>query len=89
MRKKIYHILKAMRHGDIISVFTCRLDGQSSRVRTEIYELRHTYKIQIITVESFVGRCAAYFLDESKENLEKVDILLKKYEKKSIFSNFS
>jgi len=87
MRKKIYHILKAMRHGDIISVFTCKLEGQSNRVRTEIYELRYRYKIQIITVEGFVGRCAAYFLDESKENLERVDYLLKKYEKKNISSS--
>jgi dTDP-D-glucose 4,6-dehydratase len=76
-----------MRDENIISVFSCKLYGQSSRVRTEIYELRHTYKIQIITVEGFVGRCAAYFLCDSKKNIERVDYLLKKYEKKKTFAS--
>lgn len=87
MRKKIYQVLQSMRYGDIVSVLTCRVDGQSSRVRTEIYELRHTYGIRIITVKGVVGRCAAYFLEDSEKNIEKVDFLLKKYEKKKVLAS--
>ena len=82
MRKRTYGILKALNHDDIVSVYTCKLDGMSSRVRNEISELRRKYGIEIITVEGFVGRCAAYFLVDSDANFEKVKMLLKKHKKK-------
>lgn len=44
MRKRVYWVLEALCHGDIVSGYTCKLDGTSSRVRNEIYELRRQYK---------------------------------------------
>ena len=82
MRKKTYKILEALNHGDIVSVYTCRLDGMSSRVRNEISELRRIHRVQIITIEGFVGRCAAYFLVSSSENFERVKMLLKRHKKR-------
>jgi len=79
MRKKLYDVLKALRNEDIVSVFTCRLDGISSRVRTEIYEFKHTYNIEIIEVPNFIGRHSAYFLEHNKDNITKVDYLLKQH----------
>lgn len=87
MRKRVYWVLEALYHGDIVSGFTCKLDGISSRVRNEIHELRHQYKVKIISVPEFIGRHTSYYLDESKENLEHVETLLKTCKTKS-FSNF-
>ena len=86
MRKKVYEILEALDHDDIVSVYTCKLDGMSSRVRNEIHELRRTYNVQIMTKEGFVGRCAAYFLEPSPENIKRVKMLLKMYKKQENYS---
>lgn len=82
MRKKVYEVLKALQHGDIISVYTCKLDGISSQVKNEISELRNVYGVRIVTVGSFVGRHSAYFLDSSNENIKRVEMLLNTYKKK-------
>lgn len=82
MRKKVYEVLEALDNGDWVSVYTCKLDGTSSRVRNEVSELRRKYGVKIITVENFLRRCAAYFLVDSAKNLERVKILLKKHKKK-------
>ncbi|GEM_PF-5796006 len=79
MRKRVYWVLEALYHEDIVSGYTCKLDGTSSRVRNEIYELRHKYKINVISYPGFVGRHTAYWLDMSKENIEHVKALLKTY----------
>ncbi len=84
MRKKVYEVLRALDNSDWVSVYTCKLDGMSSRVRNEISELRRIHRVQIITVENFTGRGAAYFLVDSDENFERVKILLKKHKKKKI-----
>ena len=84
MRKKVYEVLKALENDDWVSVYTCKLDGTSSRVRNEISELRRIHRVRIITVEGFVGRCAAYFLDDTDENFERVKMLLKKHKKEKI-----
>jgi len=70
-----------LRHGDWVSVTMCRVQEQSSRVRTEIYELRHTYKIRIVTINNFPRRSALYLLEDTEENIKRVDFLLKKYKK--------
>lgn len=81
MRKRVYQVLKSLHHGDIVSVYTCRLDDMSARVRNEISELRRVYGVQIATVGSFVGRHAAYFLDTSDENIKRVERLLQAHKK--------
>lgn len=81
MRKKVYEVLKALDNSDWVSVKICKFEGISSRVRNEIYELRRIHHVQIITVESFLGKGAAYFLVDSTENFERVKLLLKKYKK--------
>ncbi len=82
MRKKVYEVLRALDNWDWVSVYTCKLDGTSSRVRNEISELRRIHHVQIVTVESFIGRGAAYFLVDSDESFERVKMLLKKYKKR-------
>lgn len=82
MRKKVYEVLEALENGDWVSVKLCKFEGLSSRVRNEIYELRRIHRVQIITVESFLGKGAAYFLVESDENFERVKMLLKKHKKR-------
>ncbi len=74
--------MKALEHGDWVSVKICKSEGISSRVRNEISELRRIYHIEIITVECFLGRGAAYFLVDSNVNLGRVNRLLKKHKKK-------
>lgn len=86
MRKKVYDILEALAHRDLVSDPICKIDEQSSRVRTEIYELRHTFNIKIHTIPNFVGRHSAYFLDDTTNNIERVEFLLRKYKKQNIFS---
>lgn len=87
MRKKVYAILEALDNGYWVSVKICKLDGTSSRVRNEISELRRKYGVRIITVENFLGRCAAYFLVYSGDNFERVKMLLKTYKNDKILSN--
>lgn len=82
MRKRVYLTLKALYHGDIVSVYTCKLDGMSARVRNEISKLRKDYAVEIVTEGNFVGRNAAYFLDRADENIKRVKQLLERYEKK-------
>ena len=82
MRKKVYEVLEALENGDWVSVKICKFAGISSRVRNEIYELRRIHRVRIITVESFIGRGAAYFLETSDANIKRVEMLLKTHEKK-------
>jgi len=82
MRKKVYEVLRALDNWDWVSVYTCKLDGISSRVRNEILELRSIHRVQIVTVECFIGRGAAYFLVDSDTNFKRVKMLLKKHKKR-------
>ncbi len=82
MRKKVYEVLRALHHEDIVSGYIYKLDGVSSRVRNEISELRNVHGVRIVTVGSFIGRCASYFLEASDENIKRVEMLLKTHEKK-------
>ena len=82
MRKKVYGALEVLDNGDMVSHYFFQMDEMSSRVRNEIYELRRNYRVEIITVEGFVGRCAAYFLVDSEENLKRVKMLLKMHKKR-------
>ncbi len=82
MRKKVYEVLKALEYGDMVSVYTCKLEGTSSRVRNEISELRRVHGVNIITEKGFFNRHATYLLDSSDENIKRVERLLKTYEKK-------
>ncbi len=82
MRKKTYEVLESLENCDIVSVFTCKLDDMSSRVRNEIYELRNIYDVEIHAEGSFIGRYSAYFLVGSKKNLKRVKMLLKRHKKK-------
>ena len=81
MRKKVYEVLKALYNEDWVSVTICKFEGISSRVRNEIYELRRIHHVGIITVESFSGKEAGYFLVDSNENFKKVKMLLKEHKK--------
>ncbi|DAB39952.1 MAG TPA: hypothetical protein CFH81_06975 [Sulfurovum sp. UBA12169] len=83
MRKRIYLVLKALHHGDIVLGHFCKLDGTSSRVRNEIYELRHKYKVNVISVPSFIGRHTAYFINTSEGNIQRVKSLLKTFKKEN------
>lgn len=82
MRKKVYRVLKALYHGDMVFHVGCMVDGISPRVRNEIYELRSIYEIKINTTSSSnYGKIPIfYFLEPSKENCEKAKILIAKYE---------
>ncbi len=86
IRKKVYLVLKALYHDDMVFHLGCKLDGISPRVRNEIYELRSIYEIKIETTSpSNYGRsCIFYFLEHSKENCEKAKILLDRYEKQRL-----
>lgn len=79
MRKRVYWVLRALYHDDMLSGYTCKMDGTSSRVRNEIYELRHQYKIDVIGVAGFVGRHSGYIIDKSVDNMERAKTLLESF----------
>lgn len=83
MRKRVYWVFEALYCGDMVSGYTCKLEGISSRVRNEIYELRHKYKINVISVPGFVGYHSAYFINTSDDNMQRTKTLLKTFKKEN------
>jgi hypothetical protein len=83
MRKRVYWVLRALYHDDMVSGYTCKLDGMSSRVRNEIYDLRKVYKVKITGCKSYVGRHNAYFIDTSVDNMQRAKTLLETFKKEN------